>query len=242
MSRSLAYPTRGAGIFACLCVLHAAGALAQWNPSFTAGLGRGYGSIALSQSVISNTRRIGANDTQTPPKAAATPTFTSDPAVSDQTRADVIDALSRESPQLRPQMEQAFAGNRVLKNFDRYAATHGGYSSHNVADSMALLLVISWEIITGTTANNAQVRGAHRQVRDIFLNTPQLRAMTNVERQQMSERIAYQVMISSTARDEFQRHQDSRHLAELRASATGVMRQQGIELSGLRLTDRGFSR
>jgi hypothetical protein len=230
------------------------GAIAQWNPSFTASLGRGYGRIALSQSVIGNTRRIGTDDPQTTgdgtlaKSSAATQgpegtlTFTADPAVSDRTRAEVIDTLSQQTPELRSQMEYAFADNKVLKDFARFTAAHGGYSSHNVADDMATLLVVSWEIITGVTANAAQIRGAHQQVRHIFLSTTQLRAMNNAERQQMAERIAYQVVISSSARDQCLRSHDRQHLAELRDSAAGVMRRQGIELSGLQLTDQGFIR
>jgi hypothetical protein len=46
-------------------------AVAQWNPQMTADLGRGMGQIALSQSVLSGTRRIGSGDMTNNPKASA---------------------------------------------------------------------------------------------------------------------------------------------------------------------------
>jgi biopolymer transport protein ExbB/TolQ len=118
--------------------------------------------------------------------------------------------------------------------------THGNYSSHNVADCMAALLVISWEIMMDETATAEQVRGAHAQVRTIFLNTPRLQQMTNAERQEMAEKSAYQVMIANAAREQYTRHPEADRLKELQASARLVMQQQGIDLSQLTLTAQGF--
>jgi hypothetical protein len=186
-------------------------AVAQWNPQMTADLGRGMGQIALSQSVLSGTRRIGSGETTNNTKAraattqnAATLTYIPDPRVSEQTRASVVDALSRQNPTLRAQMDRALNGGMVLKIFDRFM-TALGFSSRNVADDMAMQLLVAWEIVTGGVATPVQIRGADNQVRGVFLSTLQLRAMTNVERQQMAENIAYQVVIGSAANRQFQR-------------------------------------
>lgn len=272
-------PLRSASIAFALLLLSSAPALAQWNPSFTASLGRGYGNLALSQSILSNTRTLGNSQsagsgaatgsgaaagnsaaagrgaagsaaTERPAAqgpsslaagAAGTPTltYTTDQAVSERIRKETVDALSQTLPQLRGQMEESFAGNTVLKEFDQRMASKG-YSSHNVADDMAELLVVSWEIITGSAAQGAQVQGAHRQVRDIFLGNARLRAMTNTERQEMAERIAYQVVISSLAHREYLRSGDRVQLAGLQQALTTMLRQQGIDLTNLRLTPQGF--
>jgi hypothetical protein len=326
---------RSACIAVTLLLLSSAPALAQWNPGFTASLGRGYGNIALSQSILSNTRALsnsrtpdsdGATGSDTrggatgsgahggtaasgarggtvarggtaddgtamgngddaatagaasgrsaglaggtgsaggtawagsaapaPASAAGsaslaggahgapTLTYIPDQAVSDRMRAETIDALSRTLPHLRGQMEQSFAGNAVLREFDHRMSSRG-YSSHNVADDMAELLVVSWEITTGGAAQGAQVQGAHRQVRDIFLGNSRLRAMTNTERQEMAERIAYQVVISSLAHKEYLRSGDRVQLAGLQQVVTTMLRQQGIDLTSLRLTPQGFHR
>ena len=70
----------------CLC---STAAVAQWNPHFTASMGRGYGNIALSQSILSGTRRLGTGATvrsNAPRAASLTPaqidaalTYTADP-------------------------------------------------------------------------------------------------------------------------------------------------------------------
>jgi hypothetical protein len=161
--------------------------------------------------------------------------------VSDRMREETIDALSQTLPQLRGQMEQSFAGNAVLKEFEHRMSMQG-YSSHNVADDMAELLVVSWEITKGGAAQGAQVQGAHRQVRDIFLGNSRLRAMTNTERQEMAERIAYQVVISSLAHKEYLRSGDRAQLAGLRQAVSTMLKQQGIDLTDLRLTPQGFHR
>jgi hypothetical protein len=212
----------------------------------TADLGRGMGQIALSQSILSGTRRIGSGDTPNnttapapTPRNAAALTYNPDPRVSEKTRAEVVDALSRQNPALRTQMDSALNAGMVLRIFDRFMALHG-FSSRNVADDMAMQMLVSWEIVTGGVATPGQIRGADNQVRGVFLSTPQLRAMTNVERQQMAENIAYQVVIGSAANRQFQRAGDQAQLAQLRQTAQTILRERGIDTTRLKLTERGF--
>ena len=220
---------------------------AQWDPQMTADLGRGMGQIALSQSILSGTRRIGSdnavNSAKAPPpptvQSAATLTYVPDPRVSEQTRATVLDTLSRQNPTLRARMDGALKGPMVLTIFERFMSLHG-FSSRNVADDMAMQLLVSWEIVTGNVATPSQIRGTDNQVRGVFLNTPQLRAMTNLERQQMAENIAYQIVIGSAANRQFRQTGDQAQLAQLRQTAETILRQRGVDLSQLRLTDRGF--
>jgi hypothetical protein len=230
-----------------LCCSFSTAAIAQWNPQTTADLGRGLGQIALSQSTLSGTRRLGsdaaaANGAKAPPAStrnAATLTYVPDPKVSEQTRLAVIEALSRPNPALRPQMETALSGGLVSKVFDRFMADHG-YSSRNVADDMAMEMLISWEIVTGAAASPRQIRGADSQLRGILLNTPQMHAMTNAQRQQIAETIAYRVVIESAANRQLQRAGDRAQLAQLRQSAAAILRERGVDVSQVQLTDRGF--
>jgi hypothetical protein len=100
--------------------------------------------------------------------------------------------------------------------------------------------VLCWEIYTGGTANKLQIAGAHQQSRGIFLGTPALRTMTNTERQEMAERIAYQFVISDMANQVALRSGDQ---AQIRQSAAAVMRQRvNIDITRLQLTERGFSK
>jgi hypothetical protein len=244
---------RGAAlIVAALGCLCSTAAVAQWNPHFTASMGRGYGNIALSQSILSGTRRLGTGATvrsNAPRAASLTPaqidaalTYTVDPAQSDRIRVAMIDTMGGQNPATREQMTKAFADDAVLKEFDRVMSANG-YSSRNVADDMAALLVLCWEIHTGGTANKLQIAGAHQQSRGIFLGTPALRTMTNAERQEMAERIAYQFVISDMVNQVALRSGDQAQQAQIRQSAAAVMRQRvDIDITRLRLTERGFNK
>jgi hypothetical protein len=118
-----------------------------------------------------------------------------------------------------------------------------GHSSRNVADDMAALLVLCWEIYTGGTANKLQIAGAHRQSRGIFLGTPALRTMTNAEREEMAERIAYQFVISDMVNQVALSSGDQAQQAQIRQSAAAVMRQRvDIDITRLRLPRGGSAR
>jgi hypothetical protein len=253
--RSFIQPAgRGAALLgsalACLC---STAAVAQWNPHFTASMGRGYGNIALSQSILSGTRRLGRGAMVRPNAAAraasltpaqidAALTYTADPAQSDRIRVAMIDIMGGQNPAAREQMTKALADDVVLKEFDRVLSANG-YSSRNVADDMAALLVLCWEIYTGGSANKRQIEGARQQSRGIFLGNPALRTMANAERQEMAERIAYQFVISDTANQLALRSGDQAQQAQVRQSAAAVMRQRvNIDITRLQLTERGFSK
>ena len=82
---------------------------------------------------------------------------------------------------------------------------------------------------------------SRRQVLGIFLGTPRLRAMTNAERQDWAERIAYQVVLATIAKQEALRSGDPARLKQVRQSAaTMLLSQLGIDMSQLRLTEQGF--
>jgi hypothetical protein len=244
---------RGAALLvwalACLC---STSAIAQWSAHSTASLGRGYGNIALGQSILSGTRRLGvpasarANAARpaslTPAQIEAALIYTADPQQSDRIRVTMIDTMSGQNRATRADLEKAFADDAVLKEFERFMSGRG-YSSHNVADDMAELLVVCWEIFTDGTASKTQIQGTHQQVRGVFLGNPALRAMTNAQRQDMAERAAYQVEIAFLARQEAVRSGDQAQLAQIRKStAAMLLAQVGIDISRQRLTDNGFRR
>src|SRR5229473_1878023 len=178
----------------------------------------------------------------TPAQIDAALTYTADPTQSDRIRVAMIDTMGGQNPATREQMTKAFADDVVLKEFDRVMSANG-YSSRNVADDMAALLVLCWEIFTGGSANKLQIEGARQQSRGIFLGNPALCAMTNAERQEMAERIAYQFVISDTANQLALRSGDQAQQAQVRQSAAAVMRQRvNIDITRLQLTERGFSK
>jgi hypothetical protein len=234
---------------ACLAVFLGADAtLAQWSGRATASMGRSYGNLTLSQSILSGTRRLGdaAPSSGSPPalttpaQTAAALNYAADPQHSERIRAQMIEIMSRSDAALRADLEKAFADNAVLKEFDRIMSA-SGYSSRNVADDMSVLLRFTWETFSGGTASKAEIKGIRQQVLGIFLSTPRLRAMTNAERQDMAERIAYHIVLGTLARDEAVRSGDPARLTQVRQSAAATLQAHiGIDMSQLRLTERGF--
>ena len=236
---------------ACLAVfLGTDAALAQWSGRATASIGRSYGNLALSQSILSGTRRLGdaapspgspaAPGLTTPAQTAAALNYATDPQHSERIRAEMITNMSGSDAALRADLEKAFADNAVLKEFDRIMSA-SGYSSRNVADDMSVLLRFTWETFSGSTASKAEIKGIRQQVLGIFLGTPRLRAMTNAERQDMAERIAYHVVLGTLARDEALRSGDRARVTQVRQSAAATLQAHiGIDMSQLRLTERGF--
>lgn len=224
-------------------------AFAQWSGRATMSMGRSYGNLALSQSILSGTRRLGetarTRSAVLPPSLTraqidAALSYTADPQVTERTRVDVIEALSGQDAARRAELEKAFAGDAVLKEFDRVMAENG-YSSRNIADDMAVLLLVSWETFSGSSASKAQIQGIRRQVLGIFLGAPALRGMGNADRQDMAERIAYHVVLGTIARKAALQSGDPAQLKQVRESAAARVRAQlGIDLSQLRLTEQGF--
>jgi hypothetical protein len=230
---------------ACLCT---DAALAQWSGRATVSMGRSYGNLALSQSILSGTRRLGDGAAPsvapptltTPAQIEAALSYAADPQHSERIRAEVIGSISGSDASLRAELEKTFADNAVLKEFDRVMSANG-YSSRNVADDMAVLLQMTWETFSGSTASRAQIKGIRRQVLGIFLGTPALRTMTNAERQDWAERIAYHVVLGTMAREEALRSGDPARLKQVRQSAAAtLLAQHGIDMSQLRLTEQGF--
>ena len=225
-------------------------ALAQWSGRATMSMGRSYGNIALGQSILSGTRRLGEAAPAPGPHATPVPatpaqitaalSYAADRQHSERIRAEMIRNMSGSDAALRAELEKAFADDAVLKEFDRVMSA-SGYSSRNVADDMAALLQMTWETYSGSTASKAQIKGIRQQVLGIFLGTPALRAMTNAERQDMAERIAYHVVLGTMARDEAVRSGDPARLTQVRQSAAATLLAHiGIDMSQLRLTERGF--
>lgn len=247
----------GAALLAGLIGVCAAGASAQSVPPF--GLFRGQGNVVLGTAVLNNSREsldaltaraltaaIGKSTAPAPPPAVVGPppslTYEPDARLSDWTRARMTEALNPdEDPKLRRQIEQAFAGNAVLKNFDRFMSERG-YSSHDVADDTAELLLVSWQIATNNTATHSQVEGVHQQVREVLLAAPQMQTLTDADRQLMGEQIAYQIVITSSVNTESARHNNATQQRRLQESAAEILRAHGVDTTQVHLTDQGFRR
>jgi hypothetical protein len=240
------------GIYAVVTILaslSSPAAHAQWSGHATAGFGRGLGAISLSQGNLSLSRnslreRAARRSNGPAPAAAAREvelTYTPDPKITEKIRVSMIDLASATNPESRPKWEKVMADDAMLRDFDQVMAAHG-YSRLNFADDVATLLAYCWEIANGRDANEAQIRGAHDQMRKVARTDPKLRDLPNAERQALAESIAYQVLFMRAAQLAAERSGSEPQLAELRASATKAASQYGVDVSRMNLTEKGFKR
>jgi hypothetical protein len=237
-------------VLAALACLSSSGAHAQWSGGATAGFGRGLGAISLGQGNLSlgrnalrerAARRGSAASPAPAPRDATTLTYTPDPQLTEKIRVSMIDLASATNPSSRPEWEKAMAGDAMLRDFDKLMASQG-YSRLNFADDVAALLAVCWEIANGREASEAQIHGAHEQMRSAALSNPTLRALPNPQRQALAESIAYQVLFMSAAKISAERTGNQPQLAELRDSVGKTARQYGIDVAHMQLTEKGFRR
>ena len=241
-------PGIGVVLAALACVCSSA-AHAQWSGHATAGFGRGLGAMSLSQGNLSlgrnSLRERAARRGNGPAPAAAARgvalTYTPDPKITEKIRVSMIDLASATNPESRPKWEKVMADDAMLRDFDQVMAAHG-YSRLNFADDVATLLAYCWEVANGRDANEAQIRGAHNQMRRVALTNPTLRALPNAERQALAESIAYQVLFMRAAQLAAERSGNQPKLAELRESATKAAGQYGVDVAHMVLTEKGFRR
>jgi uncharacterized protein DUF6683 len=232
-------PSRLFGVLALLSALAGLGspaALGQQSWSAAASPGAGLGALALSQSILSGSRRPGEPSANTPssgtngapgdieqpanaagtapadaaPAGATMPAgmtpdqinaalgYLPDPGISAEIREHEIDAGAAQDPAYRPLLEKAFADDAALQQFEVLLAAHGG-SSHNLADAIAGLMWTSWQFVNDAALTDTQIRGIDRQIRTIFLASPNLPSLTDETRQRLSENAAYRVMIATAA-------------------------------------------
>jgi hypothetical protein len=235
----------GLAVLALLC---SSSAHAQWSGRATAGFGRGLGAISLSQGNLSLGRNAlreraarRSNGSAAASQREVALTYTPDPKVTEKIRVSMIDLASATNPESRPKWEKVMADDAMLRDFDQVMAAHG-YSRLNFADDVATLLAYCWEVANGREASEAQIRGAHDQIRRVARTDPKLRGLPNAERQALAESIAYQVLFMRAAQLAAERSGSQPQLAELRASATKAASQYGVDVSRMALTEKGFKR
>jgi hypothetical protein len=225
--------------------------------------GAGLEALSLSQSIISGSRRssgppadvapgntvatapadtapagVTAPAGMTPEQIDAALGYMPDPAVSAEIRQHEIDAGAAQDPTWRPVLEKAFADGAALQQFQALLAARG-WSSGNVADAVAGLMWMSWQFVNDAALTDTQIRGVHRQIRAIFLASPNLPSLTDETRQRLSENAAYRVMIATAA----MRTDDPTLLAKSRQNIAVIVRNiVDLDLAKLDVTpDGGFS-
>jgi hypothetical protein len=169
-------------------------------------------------------------------------TFSRSTAVSERVRESVISRLIASDGSLRrTDLERSFSNNRIVGAFDRLLSTFG-YSGTNVVDSLTAFYIVSWEIVNNADAsNNVQgIRATHDKLLQAALNNPRLTSLSNEEKQQFAETLAYQVVLTGAAKNELIREGDTARLQQLRGQVRSAAMKLGPDPYLLKLTDQGL--
>jgi hypothetical protein len=242
-------------------------ARAQWDPSATADLGAGYGALALSQSVLSNTRDGGSGGASKPKrrkkprKATARQLralrFAPDPAITQANHARLAEMLLAACPPERtgcPTNHAQIIAERLptgqfLGEFGKNVKQllHG--SRNNVADAVSGFVLLSWVTQRAepgrpdslTAAETAGARRFLRDTRDALARSRKMRRIPDAKKQQFAE------MLGNVAQHGINLQRTYLELGypatadEVSAYLRDLTEDWlGIDVADLRLTRRGF--
>jgi hypothetical protein len=173
------------------------------------------------------------------PRSATT--FVTDPAVSARVRQQVLATALPTSPD--PQrLRQTVADGTPWLEFDRLLAQHG-YDSRDLSDVVAAFYLIAWEVSTGgdATIQPAGIAAVRGQARQMLAGMPNVANMTDAQRQETAETLAFHAMAMVARHRDLQMAGAGPALAAYRNEvADAVSQHQGIDLRRFALTPAGF--
>ncbi len=250
-------------------LLWAGPASAQWDPSASADLGAGYGDLALSQSILSNTRGGDGGGASKPThrKQPKAPTarqlralrYVPDPAVTAADNARVAQVLLASCPPDRvgcpanhAEIIDKYLPTGVLfDTFGKNVKELLGGSRRNLADVAAGFVVLIWatrheRADSDAVLTDAQTRGAKRFLRDTrraLARNRKIRRLPDAEQQRVAETLATVAQHGINLHRTYLVLGETAAADELRDYLRDVAEDWiGVDVGELRLTRRGFVR
>jgi hypothetical protein len=174
------------------------------------------------------------------PPASAT-AFRADPGVSARVRRAVLAAALASSPNPAA-LRAAVESGAPWQEFDALLRRHG-YDPRDLADVVAAYYLIAWEVATAgdALAQPAGIAAVRGQARRLIAATPAMARLSEAERQETAETLAFHAMAIAARHHDLQAAGEAAPLAAFRAEvAEAVAQQQGIDLRRFTLTPAGF--
>lgn len=169
--------------------------------------------------------------------------FSTSGKVESATRRKIFESLSQTTsdPAMLEELRKSVDSDAVWNQFDRLLRSFG-YSSDNLADVMTAYYVINWEVVNGEDATRHPdgIRAINRALTSTLAASPELQAMSDAEKQEAAEIMAYMATIAGAAKNELRDRGDGAGLADLQSAIRQTVLKQGIDLARLQLTDQGF--
>ncbi len=167
-------------------------------------------------------------------------TFRASAAVTDGVRQAVVDSLARHAPARRAELDREFARADVVGQFRKAIASHG-YEPLDLAHNVAAFLILQWETVSGSRADEAQMRGTAAQLRRALLaRGGALAGMSDAQKQTVADALAYQAVLGVEIARSLQQRGKRDELQQLREGILRTMRTLGWDLDRLSLTPAGL--
>jgi hypothetical protein len=162
------------------------------------------------------------------------------PAVASEFRDKFIEMLIKRNPVQATILRSEFARVDIDQTFAR-ALSGRGFSATNLGDAVAANWAISWKIVNDEP-NPAPVaiRSVAAAVRAKLAAKPAITGASNRDKQLLEEELAYQTVMAATAATSARASGNAAALASLRQGLIDKFHTMNVDLTALRLTDRGF--
>jgi hypothetical protein len=184
----------------------------------------------------------GSNHTSDLPASNPVFSYRTSPAVTQKAHVNLAMAVAKNDVQKVPILQKELATDpesRFDARFSRY-----GYSSHNVADSLAGFLIVLWEIVNNqdASAHPSGIREVRAKVNELLLSKSAGKTYTDAEKQYYSDYFKVLAMIS---KDSLRRKRSANDVAGVQTihnTAYLIGLKLGIDFKRLQLTDSGFKK
>jgi hypothetical protein len=238
-----------------VCIAMAPSVLrAQWSPDASVDMGMNYGQMALSQSTLSETRKIGETTRKSfastaarkPSASVARQASTDDvtrfkitPEVTRIVNKRFVAFITRGQPQVRRAIEERVASGEYQQKFRRLLSTHG-LSAHSLADVSAMYYVALWEVVNGRKVAPAQVAAIRRQLRSAMSSEPRITKLPDAQKQEIAETYALHVASALDAYEVMVARGDKR-IGRYREGVQRNLLPDGPNMSRMTVTAGGFA-
>lgn len=153
---------------------------------------------------------------------------------------EFISRLSKLQPGIKSNLEMIFAGNKLRSEFDGLLEGYG-YSATNLADAMTAYLVIHWQVVNGQDYKDRKGFDAVRKMmRENLLSSAALSAASDRDKQAAAESFGYQSIIAMNTYKTLMAKGDKVGLEQFKNSIDKNVKQSGMDLKAVRLTNNGF--
>jgi hypothetical protein len=174
---------------------------------------------------------------QSPPAGAFSPSED----VTDRVNERFAALLGRAAPDKQAQIESMIKSGTLQKSFGSLMSAYG-FDRANVADVMTAYYIVMWEIIHDRVPTPTEIRATRSQLLAGMAEAPALGRMSNDQKQEAAETLSLVSALALTSYETYKRQGDRNGLAVLQDSLLKSVRQQGIAIDQLAMTEQGFER